>query len=60
MNKLLNSVLKKIDDGKSVVIVGAGSRGKQLFNLLKNEHPESTIVFFDNNLELQGDRKSVV
>lgn len=54
MNKLLNSVLKKIDDGKSVVIVGAGSRGKQLFNLLKNEHPESTIAFFDNNLELQG------
>ncbi len=50
----LEYVKKRARNIDQVVIVGAGTRGKELLSHLLKEDSISSIIFFDNNKELEG------
>ncbi len=52
LDRSLNYVIERAKKAVTVVIVGAGERGKELFEHLKAEDAVSVKCFFDNNKKL--------
>lgn len=49
MESSLNHILKRLEETKEVVIVGAGQRGRELRKHLKKDTSVSILAFFDNS-----------
>ena len=56
MNRSLEYILGRARRGESVIIVGAGVRGRELLEHLLKESDISVEAFFDNNDALEGSR----
>lgn len=54
MNRSLKYIMDRAKRGESVIIVGAGVRGKELLEHLLKESAISVEAFFDNNEALEG------